>query len=329
MKWAVISVTQKGVEKALKVAKKINCDIYTLPKYSIEGTVPLEDGFKKGVENIFSEYKTLLFIMASGIVVRTIAPFIKSKDVDPGILVMDEEGNFVTSLLSGHLGGANAACEKVADIIGAVPVISTASDVSGKTAVDTIAMAIKGKMDSLEKAKEVTSLIVGGERVNLKLPSNVKISEDNPAGVIVISNRKEIKISQIIPHNIVVGIGCRRGTSKECIIKAVEKAMDEANLHMGSIRIFSTVDLKADEEGLLEAVEHYGKKITIIPRNAILPIENDFEGSDFVKKSIGVRSVSAPCALLASGSKGTFITEKMMHDGITVSIYEEEIRKDG
>ncbi len=329
MKWAVISVTQKGVKKALKVAEKIDCDIYTLPKYSVEGTTPLEDGFKKGVEDLFFKYKTLLFIMASGIVVRSIAPYIKTKDVDPGILVMDEEGNFVTSLLSGHLGGANSACQRIAEAVGAVPVISTASDVSGKTAVDTIAMAIKGKMDSLEKAKDVTSLIVGGEKVNLKLPHNVTISEDNSAGVILMSNRKEIKVSQIIPENIVVGIGCRRGTAKESIIEAVEKAMDEANLHMESIRIFATVDLKADEAGLLEAVEHYGKKIVVVPREDILPIEDNFEGSDFVKKSIGVKSVSAPCALLASGSKGEFVTEKMRHGGITVSIYEEEIRKDG
>ena len=329
MKWAVISVTEKAVKKAIEVSKEIDCDVYTLPKYFVEGTIPFEEGFRKGVVKIFSEYKTLLFIMASGIVVRTIAPLIKSKDLDPGVLVMDEEGNFVTSLLSGHLGGANSACQRIADIIGAVPVISTASDVSGSTAVDTIAMAIKGKMDSLEKAKEVTSLIVGGEKVNLRLPTNVSTSEDNPAGVIVLSNRKEIKVSQIIPQNIVVGIGCRRGTSKENIIDAVEKAMDEANLHINSIRIFATVDLKGDEVGLLETVKHYDKELAVIPREKIIPIEDDFEGSDFVKKSIGVKSVSAPCAFLASESKGKFVTEKMRHDGITVSLYEEEIRKDG
>ena len=329
MKWAVISVTQKGVKKALDVSGKINCDIYTLPKYSVNGTIAMDEGFRKGVEDIFFRYKTLLFIMASGIVVRSIAPYIKTKDVDPGVLVMDEEGNFVTSLLSGHLGGANTACEKIAEAVGAVPVISTASDVSGSTAVDTIAIAIKGKMDSLEKAKQVTSLIVGGEKVNLKLPENVVLGEENSAGVIVLSNRREVKISQIIPQNIVVGIGCRRGTSRDSIIEAVEKAMDEANLHMDSIRIFATVDLKGDEEGLLEAVKYYNKEIAVISREEILPIENDFEGSDFVKKSIGVKSVSAPCALLASKSKGQFITEKMRHNGITVSLYEEEIRKDG
>ncbi|WP_372714997.1 cobalamin biosynthesis protein, partial [Ilyobacter sp.] len=98
---------------------------------------------------------------------------------------------------------------------------------------------------------------------------------------------------------------------------------------MESIRIFATVDLKGDEEGLLEAVKYYNKEIAVISREEILPIEDDFEGSDFVKKSIGVKSVSAPCALLASKSKGQFITEKMRHNGITVSLYEEEIRKDG
>lgn len=324
---AIITVTKKGIEKALLIKSKIKADIYALEKYSIEGAIPMMNGFRACVVETFDRYDTILFIMASGIVVRTIAPLIKSKDIDPGILVMDENSNFVSSLLSGHLGGANEAAEKIADIIDAVPVISTASDVSGKVAVDTISMKIGGRLKDLESAKRVTSLIVAGEKVDIKVPQN--IDSDNPKGIVVVSNRKNIEISQIIPKNIVVGIGCRRDTPKYTIKKTVEDVFEGLSLHMACIRLLATVDVKADEGGLLEYSSELDKELVIIDRDKIKSIEDKFETSEFVRKTIGVGAVSGPVALLASGRKGKFLIEKYKQDGVTVSVYEEETNING
>ena len=106
---------------------------------------------------------------------------------------MDDHANFVVSVLSGHLGGANEECKKIAEGIRAVPVVTTASEVGGKIAVDTLSQQIKGKLHSLETAKRVTSLIVNGEKVSLHLPEKIVIAHENSAGAIIISNRKKIR----------------------------------------------------------------------------------------------------------------------------------------
>ena len=325
MKLAVITVTEKGVRNGLKIKEKINCDVFTISKFMKEKTLLIENGLQNFFEKNLLKYDTFLFITASGIAVRTIAPFIKSKDKDPAVLTMDEEGNFIISLLSGHLGGANEAAKILGEITGAVPVISTASDVSGKIAVDTIAMKINGKLESLESAKKVTSLIVAGKEVCIKVPENIE--NENPEGVILISNRKNIEIAKIIPQNIVVGIGCKKNKEAEKIINAVKDSFEKLNLCEESIRVFATVDIKENEAGIIGTAEYFGKELKIISREEIQKIENNFETSQFVKKSIGVGAVSAPCAFIEGKGKGKFLSEKLKYDGITISIFEEETKK--
>lgn len=325
MKLAVITVTEKGVRNGLKIKEKINCDVFTISKFMKEKTLLIENGLQNFFEKNLLKYDTFLFITASGIAVRTIAPFIKSKDKDPAVLTMDEEGNFIISLLSGHLGGANEAAKILGEITGAVPVISTASDVSGKIAVDTIAMKINGKLESLESAKKVTSLIVAGKEVDIKVSENME--NENPQGVILISNRKNIEIAKIIPQNIVVGIGCKKNKEAEKIIDAVKDSFEKLNLCEESIRVFATVDIKENEAGIIGTAEYFGKELKIISREDIQKIENNFETSQFVKKSIGVGAVSAPCAFIAGKGRGKFLAEKLKYEGITISIFEEETKK--
>ena len=325
MKLAVITVTEKGVRNGLKIKEKINCDVFTISKFMKEKTLLIENGLQNFFEKNLLKYDTFLFITASGIAVRTIAPFIKSKDKDPAVLTMDEEGNFIISLLSGHLGGANEAAKILGEITGAVPVISTASDVSGKIAVDTIAMKINGKLESLESAKKVTSLIVAGKEVDIKVPENME--NENPQGVILISNRKNIEIAKIIPQNIVVGIGCKKNKEAEKIIDAVKDSFEKLNLCEESIRVFATVDIKENEAGIIGTAEYFGKELKIISREDIQKIENNFETSQFVKKSIGIGAVSAPCAFIVGKGRGKFLAEKLKYEGITISIFEEETKK--
>ena len=325
MKLAVVTVTEKGVRNGLKIKEKINCDVFTISKFMKEKTLLIENGLQNFFEKNLLKYDTFLFITAAGIAVRTIAPFIKSKDKDPAVLTMDEEGNFIISLLSGHLGGANEAAKILGEITGAVPVISTASDVSGKIAVDIIAMKINGKLESLESAKKVTSLIVAGKEVDIKVPENME--NENPQGVILISNRKNIEIAKIIPQNIVVGIGCKKNKEAEKIIDAVKDSFEKLNLCEESIRVFATVDIKENEVGIIGTAEYFGKELKIISREDIQKIENNFETSQFVKKSIGVGAVSAPCAFIAGKGRGKFLAEKLKYEGITISIFEEETKK--
>ena len=340
MKLAIITVTKKARGKGVEVKKLLaptnkfeTIDVFTLSKYSDDKTISMDKGFKDTVSKVFDCYDGLYFIMASGIVVRTIAPLLKGKDIDPAIITSDEDGKFIVSLLSGHLGGANKLASLIAETIDGIPIISTASDVSGSIAVDIIAMKLKAHLKDLESAKDVTALIVNGEKVELRLPKNMLVDqysfpssenkEKDTTGIVVISNRQNIMMTQIIPKNIILGIGCRKNMAAKTILDAIELTMKEHNIHMDSIKHIATVDVKSDEIGLLEICNKLDKKLIVIGREQIKPIQDNYEGSDFVEKTIGVRCVSAPVAYLSSNKTGKFITEKKKYNGVTVSIYEE------
>ncbi|MFK4785278.1 cobalt-precorrin 5A hydrolase [Fusobacterium sp. MFO224] len=324
MKIAIITVTKKGLEKSYEIKNKINCDIYTLKKLQKKGDKLIKASLSETYGEIFKKYDAFIFITSTGIAIRVISSYIEGKEKDPAILVVDQEGNFVISLLSGHLGGANNLTNEISGILKSIPVITTASDISGKIAVDTIAMNINSKIENLEAAKKVTSLIVAGETVQLKIPEN--ISSNNPSGVIIVSNREKIEISKIIPKNLVVGIGCKKGKEKNKIINAIRDSFIKNNLSLDGIKCFATIDIKKYEKGIVETAKDFKKELKIIKKEDIEKIHDKFEGSKFVFETVGVYSVSGPAAYLASNRKGKLLVEKLKYDGITISIFEEETR---
>ena len=264
--------------------------------------------------------------MASGIVIRKIASLIGTKDKDPAVLLIDEGKHFVISLLSGHLGGANELAYSLANILKLVPVITTSSDVTGKIAVDTISQKLNAELEDLKSAKDVTSLIVNGQKVNILLPKNVKVSDKNSAdGFILISNKKNIEYTRIYPKNLILGIGCKKDTKAEDILSTIENCLDKNNLDIKSVKKIATVDVKENEQGLINAAKFLNLDLEIVSRDEIKKVQNQFEGSDFVEKTIGVRAVSEPVALLSSAGNGKFLVMKEIYNGITISIYEEEI----
>ena len=189
-----------------------------------------------------------------------------------------------------------------------------------------ISKKIKGKLADLKAAGRVTSLIVNEEKISLHLPKNIVDVNESSSGAIIISNRKTIEVSKVIPQNIILGIGCRRGVSKEKIIEKINYVMDKQNLEMYSIRKIASAWVKSDETGLLETVEELKIPVEFISKEDILTVEHLVEEkSEFVKNEIGVYGVSEPCAYLASNKRGEFLVKKIKLEGITISIFEEEI----
>ena len=337
MRTAIYCVSKNGYETCLKVKENVynNLHIYVsgrvanllnLENENNEDLIVINERVPILLEKTFNKYDLHIFVAATGAVVRIIEGKFKSKDTDPAVITIDDHANFVISLLSGHLGGANEECKKIANGIGAIPVITTASDVGGKIAVDTLSQKIKAKLNDLDGAKRVTSLIVNGENVSLHLPKNIVNHDENSAGAIIVSNRKNIEISKIIPQNIFIGIGCKRGVSKEHIIEKLKYAMDKQNLELSAIKMAASAWVKSDETGLLEAMKELDIPIKFFEKEEILKLEDLIEEkSEYVKKTIGVYGVSEPCAFLASSGKGTFLAKKIKLDGMTLSIFEEEI----
>ena len=319
------NIAKKFKEKLKEHLKDYDIDVFTLKKYDVENTIQIED-FTTNINEKFSQYDGHIFIMASGIVIRKIANLIGTKDKDPAVLLIDEGKHFVISLLSGHLGGANELTYSLANILKLVPVITTSSDVTGKIAVDTISQKINAELEDLKSAKDVTSLIVNGQKVNILLPKNVKVTDKNSAdGFILVSNKKNIEYTRIYPKNLILGIGCKKDTKAEDILSAIENCLDKNNLDIKSVKKIATVDVKENEQGLINAAKFLNLDLEIVSRDKIKKVQNQFEGSDFVEKTIGVRAVSEPVALLSSAGNGKFLVMKEIYNGITISIYEEEI----
>lgn len=342
MSISIFSLTKGGYG----LAKELNKDYPEAHMYVSEkiGQPPhylMAGNMKNCVAEAFKRDTALIFIMATGIVVRMLAPLLKHKAEDPAVIVIDEKGRHVISLLSGHIGGGNQLSIEIADKLKSTPVITTSSDVQGKIAVDVLAINNDLLIGSMKDARIFASHIVNDEAVQLITDGKVRLKLDdkwtvNPMPLVEedhILYISPIKPNftpglKLIPKNIVIGIGCRRGKSKESILKAVRKALLSLNIDMRSLYKIATVDVKADEIGLIEAAKTLSLPLEIVDRKAIKEIDHQFEGSDFVQKTIGVRTVCEPSALLASNKVGRFLMEKTAYDGITIAVWEEayEIR---
>ncbi len=340
MTWAVITLTKGGLQKAEEIKNKLNyVDIYSLPKWNDSKNKHIKGSLSDFVGDIFNKYDTLVFIMSTGIVVRVIAKYIQDKTKDPAVLVMDEKGKYIISLLSGHIGGGNEAAIYLSEKIGGSPVITTASDVNDVIAVDMLAKKLGCYIDNMIDAKDITAKIVNSQivgiksdiKISIKLPDNVIcINKDyddyDIEGIIYITNKRNINCTHstvhLIPKNIVIGIGCKKGISGERIVKSIKLALDRYKLHPKSVKMIATIDIKEHEKGILDAAFYFEVPIKIISKDEIKSVQDKFQLSNFVNKSVGVGAVCEPCGYLASG-KGKSIMKKTSFDGITLSIWEE------
>ncbi|HEY5557856.1 cobalt-precorrin 5A hydrolase [Acetobacterium sp.] len=346
-KWAIVTLSKDGVGLAENLVKCLvdkNCTIYTKEKYARENIKIIESDIETFMGSIMSDYDVLCCIMATGIVVRAIAPFLGHKSTDPGILVMDTHGDYVISLLSGHLGGANDAARLVAKRFGAKAVITTGTDVKGTMAVDVLAEKIQCTIDDFTDAKDITALILNGEAIGLinqsnvdlddiVLPGNIELLSDQSnlkkyAGLIIISREIEktsVKVPtvKLVPKKIVLGVGCRKDTPGKKIILAIQSTLASIALSDKGIKTFATIGLKENETGIQEACDYFKAKKVIIPDEMIQVVQSRFEASEFVFQTTGLYAVSEPCGYIASGF-GTCLLEKQKLNGITLSVWLEE-----
>lgn len=346
-RWAIVAVSRQGVEKALEVSERIPekaPDIFTMEKYAVSGTQLIHGKIGDFFGTLMADYDTVLCIMATGIVVRSIAPHLGHKSKDPGILVMDPEGRYVISLLSGHLGHANENAIYLAKRMDAQPVITTGTDVKGSMAVDVLAEKLGCTIADFTAAKDVTALILDDEPVavvneehcdttGLVFPPNLVFAEKQEAlsgsysGYVVTSLSDPFiwpvqkPVVQIVPEKIVIGIGCRRDTEAARIEEAVRQALASLGLHPLSVKAFATIGLKADEKGIHAVCKAFDAELKVVPDDFVKMVQSRFEGSDFVFKTTGLYAVSEPCGYVASGF-GECLLEKQKCGGITLSVWQ-------
>lgn len=341
MKYCVFSYSAKGCGLAEKVKtvlggdpngddRKVDIILYTVERLAKEGFLAILSPSSPLYAEAFASADALIFIGAAGIALRCCAPHIKSKETDPAVLCLDETGRFVIPLLSGHIGGANRLAARLAESLGAEAVITTATDAVGRFSADAWASEKGFDISSIKTAKEISAAILERDlplycEVGVKgpLPPGTFASREGDLGIYIgVRDSGPFDRSlRLVPKALHLGLGSRKGVSKEGVKKAVETALKEAGLDPKALKCAASIDIKADEAGIREYCEETGLPLSFYSAGELSALEGDFSSSDFVKKVAGVDCVCERSALM--GAK-RLIVKKTVLDGVTVAVAEEE-----
>lgn len=356
MKIRVISFTRRGRDLSRKVKAAFSemrmedgeVQLYTGERGAAEWDCQsLKGDLDAIVRDAFHEKDPLLFIGASGICLRSIAPYISDKKEDPPVLCLDEKGDFIIPLLSGHVGGANQLARRLAGCLGSQAVITTATDVHHLFAVDEWAEEKNLFWWNRDAAKRISAEILKGNEVGflsdfpvsgaippcLKFIENFKtepLLEMPESGIVVSLSGEETPFSftlNVIPKVVVAGIGCRKNTAEEMLQTKLQEALEIVGISKESLMGLASIDLKEKEEGLLSLGKEWNLPVKFFSKEELLETEGSVNYSPYVEKVTGVGNVCERAAILAAGG-GSLLMEKRAGNGITVALAIKEWRVD-
>lgn len=331
MKLAVFAFTRRGCRTAREAARALNpqqCRRFAPEKFGQTDFEAYAPPLADFVAPVFSWADAILFVGSTGMALRAIAPWVRDKKTDPAVLVVDEGAHFVIPLLSGHIGGANALARLLGPSLGALPVITTATDTRGRFSVDDWAARKELTIENMSAAKAVSAAILERDVPLLSdfpiaspLPPGVILGKEGSIGIYIGWQRKFpfTTTLRLIPRVLNLGIGCRRGTTEEKIAAAVERVLGD--IPLGAVAKAASIDLKRSEPGLLSFCAHRGLPAVFYSAEELNRVPGDFPASQRVKAVTGVDNVCQRAAMLDAKR---CIVEKTTQDGVTVALAEME-----
>ena len=344
MKLIVITYSPAGADLGKRAVEELeggyDCTCYLYDRYEAKGWTPFHEAGSI-LKRAFEEKSAVLFICAVGIAVRMTAPFIVSKYTDSPVAVMDDMGKFVISLLSGHVGGANELTQLTAKIVGAVPVITTSTDLHEKFAVDMFAKNNGLYCEDKTMAKMISAAVLNKEQVGLcydekwcvkkgRIPRELDTGDlkeqDSQYGIVVTPfEEKNIFINTLtlVPKQITLGIGCRKNVPVEEVEHAVLKVLKEHHISLHGVRQVCSIDLKKEEEGIRQFCQNHHIPFVTFSAEELGTVEGSVSHSEFVENITGVDNVCERSAL--RGSDGELIVTKQIEGKITIAAAIEKI----
>ncbi|MDF7681831.1 cobalt-precorrin 5A hydrolase [Enterobacteriaceae bacterium ESL0689] len=338
---ALFCLTPGGVQLAKRLAAALPVTCFTSTKLLEDGFRPFEGGFTQAARAAFAHYSALIFIAATGIVVRTLAPLVNDKFADPAVIVIDERGQHVISLLSGHVGGANALTRHLATILDADPVITTATDVNQMAALDTLALQLQARMkDFRATVKTVNQMLVSQQRVGLWWEPALTevVSQCETRGFIIVHDLQQLPALdalvcitlaselpdlplphwKLVPQRVVAGIGCRRDTPFSLLNALLSRQFAAQRLDPLALKVIGSVSLKQDEAGLIQLAADWQVPFETFTADVLREYEHHFPASSFVRQTVGIGSVSGPAAWRLS--EGQLLGETLREQGVTITL---------
>ena len=342
-KVSVLAITKNGISIGAKL-KEIFPDwnVYAPSKFSNDKEIIwYSEPTSEKIIELFKNNKALICLFSLGAVIRLIAPHLKDKKNDPAVIVIDDKTNFVISVLSGHLGGANELTQTIAEKLNAIPVITTAADVNKTIAVDLLGRDLGWKIDDDSTVTKISAYMVNEEKIGVyqdagkinwfkELPKNVKIyeslvdlKESNSKGHLIISdkimNDNFLNDSVIYrPPSLVIGIGLHWETSKEKIKNGIDICLTKFNLSPKSIAKLVSIKKPSDVQGLIDIGKEMGVPVEYVDKEELSHVSVP-NPSKTVKAFEGTSSVSEAAAIKVSGGKLIVEKQKFPPD-LTIAI---------
>ena len=345
-KIAVLGITKNGIKIGLRLKEYFpNFEVFAPIKFSDnnEKIQWYDESTSQKIVDLFKKHDGIICLFSLGAVIRLLAPHIKDKKTDPAVIVIDDNANFVISVLSGHLGGANELSNEIAEKMDATSVITTAADVNKTIAVDLVGKKFGWKIDDDSNVTRISAFMVNKEKIGVfqnvgqkewwegKLPENITffsniedLKNSDSKGYLIITN-DEIENEEVLRDsvvyrvpNLVVGIGLHWDTSKETISNGVNETLEKFGLKQNQIARFVSIKKDKDVVGLIELGKEMKVQVEYIDREELATISAP-NPSKTVQAFEGTASVSEAAAI--KSSKGELIVEKQKFPpNLTVAI---------
>ncbi|HIJ87576.1 MAG TPA: cobalt-precorrin 5A hydrolase [Desulfuromonadales bacterium] len=348
MNIAVIAITRGGVRIGRTLCESgPGLQLYVSDRYADQAghhcTLFAPHELKTLIASLWKKHDGFVLIMATGIVVRMIAPLLESKETDPAVVVMDDAGRFAISLLSGHLGGANALAERCALTTGARAVVTTATDANDLPSFDMLAKEQGWLIDDIRRVKTLNTLLLDNEeiavvdrtgqaRIWLRGRGRIRFYDtfteaaaSAAHGFLFVTDQKQPlevapeKLLILRPRNLVIGIGCNRGTAADEIEAVVAGHFNELCLSLKSVCTVASVAAKRDEAGLIAFAERLGVALRCFDSCELSQVPFPSPASEHALAAVGVAGVAEPAAILASGG-GVLLLNKVKSGNVTLAI---------
>jgi cobalt-precorrin 5A hydrolase len=342
---SLFTLTPGGQVVANKLRKHLPMQCYCAEKYLQVGFSPFIESFKRTITQAFFRDSAIIVVGACGIVVRTIAPLLQDKMTDPAVLVIDEKGKHVISLLSGHIGGANELARYISHLIDATPVITTSTDVNQTCSFDLLAKQMCAEVENFRYvAKTINQLLVSGNKVGIYVDPflteeiDFDIHSFDIRGLTIVTDKSmdqealdalidvsmqstrpkwNVQSFQLIPRRLVAGIGCRKGIEPELLASLFNGQLQALNIHPKALSIIGSIDIKRNEDAILALAKSFDVPFELFTADELKQCSHRFPQSEFVAKTVGVGAVSQPAAWLLSN--GSLLGETIKQQGITIT----------
>ena len=352
MKISVISFTKNGIDTSERIGKLASLsdkEVSFFTKYSGEKNSNVEyvdESISDWAEKHFLSADAIVFIGATGIAVRAIAPNLKDKLSDIPVIVIDELGQFVIPLLSGHVGGANELAISIANAMNVQAVITTATDINNKFAIDVFAKKNNLFIQNKDGIKAVSSKVLSGKKIIVSvdknhikdianIPEEIELA-DYPTGKrtdVIITDNPALNNAELVlkPREYVLGIGCKKDKAFEDILSFLSECLDDAKIDLSDLRAIASIDIKKDEKALND-LSHY-LKISFVTFSAdeLMKVKGSFSSSNFVKETTGVDNVCERAALAYAdeiSDKSILSYKKHAKDGVTIAFVKTDWKID-